>query len=448
MKWLVLTSLAVCAAAGSAVPELFSERRERRAVEELQKLGSAAEAAVTFADPQQALRVIEGLTRVATTAYAAGEASRLARALAERTNNPDASRVLLCGSLALLENSIKGQPFDSRRLVRWAGLRQVLGSFNCPSAAFVASTSEVSRFAAELDRGDPRLATVAAQIALWDGDRDLALDLAGKVARYAPDFEQAASSVVLAAVRTDADLARIVPDQLPHVARWSRIFREKDRRGFFDYKNTWAAKQLAALERLADLGPEIHDELRRQWLFELSDVAADDRVRARTDAQLGALLMTLDSRESGEYLRARSQREIVSVLPAWLPEDFRPLKNPLFAWKYQGVVALDVRFGTIGFAVGQGARVGIIEVYSRGQFPSREELSRLELYSSEDNLEWYSVDTVREPLLLPTLDGAAVVLFPRAGGRFWKVHYPAAAGRGSIRAEAREMLKVYSDRTR
>jgi hypothetical protein len=354
---------------------------------------------------------------------------------------------LVCNELAILRRAVSVEPQNSRYLVSWANVRQLLGQNSCPSQdALPTSYGRAIEMAVEGDPNNPSVLYSAGLIYLWDADGNNARRLFRRFLLAGPRPSDAQVEVILSSISSIEDLNAVLPGRFPQIVQWSKVLGVK----FADETRFQAALgelQSAALDvsKKEVLEGGITAAIYRDRLVQLRFISATDAVRRNVDSELGELyIKNLDKRLGMLFARLGQLGEL-SVVRARSDGDSRPNRSSLTSWGADGTVAFDSKYQSVGAYV-SGKRLPKILLLTGGPGVSARDPSLVKVLVSSDNSSWLDI-TDSSGVYAYQFEDRPIVMIDVAGFSeeypYWKVTYGSGADDPRIVNNLSQILRIY-----
>ncbi len=350
-----------------------------------------------------------------------------------------------CKALGNLGIAIKRQPFDSRLLVAWANLRQLLSGIECKESLTSGDYEQVARYALTQDSTNAEVLFSSAQILLWAGKKDEAYALLKSFLNFGLAINDRQYGFIDRQLNRESDIKAIIPGHFPQIVEWTRRIKLKNLSFFDEVAPTLTELQLeAVLRNESDLkSGKIPAQLYFDRLTSLLEVASSSRVRARIDAELSRYYGLQGQDSLQKYLDSRRLYESLQVNSAAISADTRPLKAPLVNWLAPGSIVLNQFYNSVGFYAPKGAAIKYIELVGNKDSGLISEVS-LKLFVSDSNQQWSEV-TQEVAVTSFEMAGLPRVVFtvPDLPQRYWKINFSSASREGRFANRLTEMVQVY-----
>jgi hypothetical protein len=402
---------------------------------------------------------------------------------------------LLCQSLLSIEQSLQLEPEDPMTLVAWVEVASVLvrndrtlpdgdrgedigvcGASRGDSDRFIRTLEYVSSLAPRRPQVQfhvGRLASLQGEEALTE--RAFRTFLETSPSSPSEIFAEVIERWSLAHHR----LAEVLPSQMPHVLYWSRRLKGRFENPLYHESSRYSSRFIAqeapyVLEVLREKQREavnhrIEDLQEKDFpvalfveeLLKLIERSADDRVRREMDIVIwrvvkehsrsrqgasslshrGALL----SDEEMEFLALRAQLSQLPGTYGWNGYDRQPRTGALTSWGSPERLPFDTRFRSVGLVVPYGKHVELFTLATESAL-STDFLTRIKLYFSEDNVQWFELNPSKVSSQVITLGDQTLVAFQlkeQQMARLWKVHFASKSGTGKISGAAKDIFSLY-----
>lgn len=359
---------------------------------------------------------------------------------------PDRRIALLCESLSVLGSLLQGRPFDSQLLIRWADIRQMLGTnINCQESNTQGQYDAVLDLALKSDPTNVDVQYSAGLLNLWSGHKQKALSLFSSYLKSAINFSSGQMQTIIGAIESPEDLKLLVPARFPQIVNFSAIFAKQRQDLFLASSAVLADLQTAAIEesaaslRISAITPEIHTKR----LLSLLGLGVETKVRQFADLELAHVSRINGDNKLADYLDWRSGLTELLINRAFIRADSRPAKTPLVAWNSIGVVELDSFYNSIGFFTSDQQHPVMVEIVSESG-SNQAVLPSLRLYASKDNDKWYEIVMDEKPLSFIVAEESIVVIkLPKEDAHYWKLNYSSAARDRKFTNELDRLVRVY-----
>ncbi|MCO6432031.1 MAG: hypothetical protein J5J00_14320 [Deltaproteobacteria bacterium] len=362
------------------------------------------------------------------------------REYAAGATSENVKRALSSGALDNLTAALAIKPYSARYLINWLDINQLLK--DTPRAASRETEEKVLELALTTAPNDPDVLYSAALLELWRGRREEALKIFSRVLMLAPSLTAGRRMIMAGEVRSGEDLEILVPPRFPQAASWSQLFKEH----FPDYYGAWSTHfeslQRAAIEHAEEelRSGVISKDVFLGHLLSLESSASSEGIRIKSDRLQGEIL---GESPLGSYLSQRALLKKLSIVPAYLARDYRPVRGMLSEWQPAGRLYLDAYNASVGFFMAPGQTLHAIELRSASTVRGLTEGS-LQLYSSDDNYEWKEVVARSERIDDARVNHTRIVI-PIASGRkrYWKLNYIGASKELSFYNNIDELVSAY-----
>jgi hypothetical protein len=355
-----------------------------------------------------------------------------------------------CRALANLSAALQRQPFDSKLLVSWANLRQLLSGIDCSEPLTKGDFEQVARYALTHDGTNAEVLFSSAQILLWAGKKEEAYKLLKSFLEFGLFVNERQYNFIERQLNRDLDISAIIPGHFPQIVEWSSRIRLKNQALFDQGKSVLTELQLEALLRNeAELkAGKIPTQLYFDRLTSLLEVASSSQVRKRIDVELSRYYGLQGQDKLQRYLDSRRAYDSIQVNGAVITADTRPIKAPFINWLTLEPITLNHFYNSVGFYVPQGSAVKYIELVGAKDSSLISEVS-LKLFVSEGNQQWS--DITQEALISSfEMAGLPRVVFtvPDQTKRYWKINFSSASRDGRFTNRLSEMVQVYGREAR
>lgn len=371
--------------------------------------------------------------------------SSVARELGFTERDPTRRMELFCQGLESAGRALQFEPFNSRFLINWANLRQLLAQADCGLALTQGDFKAALSAARKADPTNPELMYAAALINSWSGESGEVKSLLRDVLTYKTRFDPVEERFIASQFKSEGDLLDVVPARFPQAAYWTDWVLKNAPAQYPNLAAGFSSLQLRALEASrAELDSGAVDyEIHRDRLLSLLPNASDSQVRALLDGEL-ALMMERDGQPRlGEYLRQRSALSSLEILRSSLDSDTRPLKGNLAHWGGQQAVYLDNFYQSVGFYLPAGQTLKLIELVS-DKPGLRVSVKTLSILVSQNNLDWQQLVAGAEPVAYQLAGRTLIALRPAEGAfKYWKIHFDSPERGKTFGGSLNSLVKVY-----
>lgn len=352
---------------------------------------------------------------------------------------------VLCEALSSIGAGLKEQPFNSRGLVSWASIRQLLGSSSCPLPYTEGDFKNVLALALQQDPSDSAVLYEAARIYLWSDGKTQAFKVLRDALQLGMAFDPAQKQFIVSLLASPDDIKAVLPPRFPQIAEWSQLMLEKHPARARKMLDVLSGLQKTALdnsqqEYQSGAVPEFVYSERLASLQGLP-LLSDD-IRKESDLALARLLQKTSSKQSS-YLADRGSRAEISVERAAVKDDLKPIRSVLGFWGYDGPVCADEYLRTTGFFLPAGSEVYLLElVTSRPVSATTPDFLRI--FVSHDNQEWKEQKAESSQIRLDTVKKNIISYrLPGLSYRYWKIHFDGARRNPEVCGRLDSMLRVY-----
>jgi len=381
-----------------------------------------------FYEDQKFIELTNGLDRDKSQSNSQDKFKYASRLYDEAEREPDLPLKLkfLCRSLSEIGAALKRDPFNSRMLVSWASLRQLLGRFQCEEIFTTGDFEEVLRLGIESDRSDPLVLFEAAKVLNWAGKKSELLSVLRSVLQFDIFLSREEEEFVLSIMQEPEDLKHVLPPRFPQVAKWaSLIFSRALQRDseFFDTLYGIQEEALLTTSEEFDLGkiPYFVQAERLASLYRLPMLG--ERLRQILDRLSGALLEHRSSTEGAGYLKERAQKRELEVLRGSILGDTRQVKSSMSQWGFSHRQCLDKGGFSSGFYLPHQQRVSMVELHFKKAIDSAIK-TQFKLYVSDDNQQWKEEAIESQVVNIGDLGIHVLSLkFPGISRKYWKFKY-------------------------
>lgn len=378
--------------------------------------------------------------------------ARIEQAAATETNDGARQVKLLCAALSTYGLLVKSEPLSGPYLVNWANVRQILSKIECREEYTSGDASAVVALARKNDPTNISVTFAAAQLALWNGNRDQALDLFRTALELGTGASAQMEHYILQAISTPQDMLRVIPGRFPYVLRWSKLVLEGHPERQSEYRHVLATLQQGAISHsLEDLKSEqVSKEIVNDWLSGLSDLVADSATRQLLDQTIAQQISdrAADTRAWRDYLRQRSNYVNLSIVSGMRLNDTQPQKSALASWGRRGALSLDENFTSIGAYIAKDQSLHFLQLQA---FNSKSHIDPAELHIriSDDNENWRELEV--QPSVRKISTGARELLvfeFQGLQTRYLKVTFERPIRRAQFNAALPQLLTLYGNSMR
>lgn len=378
----------------------------------------------------------------------------LLRLLAEQENNSDFRIDLYCTALNEYGRATVKRPRDSKALMNWANLRQILGTVDCGPALTHGDYRDAITAAVRLDPTDGTAKYAAGLILSWGGEKTLAHALFQEALRYSTQLSERQVAGIFSQVTDGTSLAAIVPARFPRIVDASYFFLKKFPRTFeaksarSDFESALARLQLQAVkESIRSYQMQaVPFELHVERLERLLPFVQSDGVRKAIDRELAITIADRGQAQLAQYLVARSALRALRVVPGSIPADTRPFRSALARWEGTEQLYLDEFYQSIGGFLGPQQAARSIEI-DLSASPNPSILKSLKLLLSDDNISWTEVPGEIAPQILQLGSRWLIVWqLPSRPERYFKITYSNPGRERSVFGNINEMLRVFGNR--
>ena len=370
--------------------------------------------------------------------------------LAQRTTDPQGKIGHYCSGLSAVSQALGAEPYNAAYLLRWASIRQLLGSWGCSEPLTAGDYHGAVQLALQHDPRDTRILFAAAVIFGWGGERRESQDLLHQVLVYDTGLSRAKEQYVLGQIETPDDLQAIVPARFPQIARWSQLLAQNLpdlRRRLAPQLGLLQQEALTLSEQEFQKG-EIPNDLRGRRLLSLLEYSASSEVAQRLDALLGDHYARIQQPEAAAYLQRRAEGTRLAAPRAVLPADTRPLHTPLVGWDKNEQVPFDHFHCTLGFYLPAAAELKLIELHGKDAYASAP-TEFLRVYVSRDNQQWQDISADVEVRSLTVAGRSVIAITPHHSRyKYWKIHYDHSERRDTFINPLETMLQLYGNTTK
>ena len=378
--------------------------------------------------------------------------ARIEQSSATETSDGARQVKFLCSALSTYGELIQDEPLSGPYLVNWANVRQILSSTECREKLTSGEIAQVVALARKSDPTNVAVAFAAAQLALWEGKRQEALQLF----RAALDLGTGASAqmerYIVRALRSPQDLMSVIPPRFPHVLRWSQLVLDGHPERRLEYREVLAKLQQSAVTRaLEELrANQVGLEIVQKWLLALFDFAADTPTRQLLDRTLSEDLndRTSDQRALRDYLRDRAQYASLEVVAGLRLNDSQPQRGVVSSWGRRGLLTLDENYTSAGVFVGDKQSVHFVQLQAL-KIGTRIDPAELHIRISNDNQNWRDPDVapILRKISTPSRD-LLVYEFQGLETRYLKVTFERALRRAQFGAPLPLLITLYGNSLR
>lgn len=391
------------------------------------------------------------LSEIASTNGLAGktywQGAKSAHAVVDYEPKVESKLTLACTELELLRRALEVEPTNSRYLVSWSNVRQLIGGNICPgSSAALPKYNAALDQAIERDPNNPRVLYSAGLVHLWDADGNNARDvfrrylLAGE-SPSAPQME-----AILSSISSVEDIKVVVPARFPQVVQWSGPLLRKFS-GNTNANSTISELQETALEgsRVELQNKSITSAIFKERLVQLRLVVASDHVRRAVDAALGDIYGDHIDKRLGLLFSRLSQMTELSLIRGRTDGDSRPHRSSLTAWGNDDVVEFDGRYQSVGALI-PGKRTPKVFILMGSAGLAAREPSLIKVLASTDNSSWTEL-TDRSGIFPYQFEDRPMLMIDVAGVgdsyKYWKVNFGSGSDEPRITNNLSELLRIY-----
>ncbi len=444
-----LALIVLCGAALSSLIELRSSLAARSAEEE-STLYSAndgvAAARLTSAKAEEESGRAQAATQLLwprTRSFV--HLARVYNSLALGEDNAQKKISYLCQSLSAIGAAVKHEPFNSRYLINWANLRQLLGGMACSEPYTTGAFGAVTQLALERNPTDTRVLYAAALVYYWDSNAARSRELLHQMLQLGGKLSAGQERFVYSTIESEGDVSAVVPARFPQVVVWSSAFRTIDLVRYNAFRGAFGNLEVQAVEASAgeyDRG-RIPSELHQQRLLSLFGAESSEASRVTLDTEFSRFAVQQRQRDLAEYLGERAKLRELTILRASLEGDTRPLRSSLSGWGLDEPTVFDEFYRSVGFYVPDGQELTYVQLASAtgAEMPSRADVR---LLASADNENW--IDLTEELQMRSFLVAGAplLVLRPKhAVFKYWKVQFASPERRGAFKNSLARLVRVF-----
>lgn len=354
---------------------------------------------------------------------------------------------LVCNELQILQRAVAVEPNNSRYLVSWANVRQLLGDRVCPEVGGRAAEykSAIER-AASLDPNNPAVLYSAGLIYLWDADGNNARGMFRRYLLAGGNPSESQISAIQSSISSAEELNAVIPPRFPQIMQWSEVLKAKFPN---DPKILNALSELQstaqALSKKELLDGAISTPIFRDRLVQLRFIAASDAVRRTVDSELGDLYVKGLDKRLGLLFTRLSELSEISLVRGISAGDSRPNRGSLVEWGSDALVEFDTKYQSVGAFIPNNRRPRIILLAGAPGVPARDP-SLVRVLVSSDNSAWTEV-TDNSAIYAYQFEDRPLIMVDVAGISeqypYWKVSYGSGVDDPRIVNKLSQLLRVY-----
>ncbi len=335
-----------------------------------------------------------------------------------------------CKSLSLAGAAIVEEPYNTRYLLNWANIRQLLGSTPCRESHTDGDVVRTLDMALIATPQEPSVLYSAGLIYLWSDKKEKARELFGKVLRYGQSLSQGQKAIILNSIEEPEDIATVIPGKFPHVIAWHERLMSAPilQRDIRSAERTVAAIGRLQLEALTENREEldagiITQEIFEQRLYDLLVVTTDSQARRFIDGEFSTSVYPNSDSAEHQFFLNRSGLTEYPLVRSFLPLDTRPLKTSLVRWGKNDKQNFAGSYNTLGFFVHPGQPVSVISLQSRSTGRGVER-TEIDIFISGDNNEWKEITDSVKTTSFQVLDQqwVSLSLSTPIVAPYWKIH--------------------------
>lgn len=411
---------------------------------------SAAEKVLAPNEEQENIFVLGAAYQdAAALPLAASEVGYRAARLLYRTalleQNDEHRIVLFCQALRQLGGSLARDPLNSRLLIHWANVRQLLADTPCREPLTEGDYEAAARFALQRDPLNSEVIFSAAQIFLWAQKTDRAYELLRNFLALSQTVTPRQESFIEAQLTSPYSVGMILPPHFPQIVQWSERIQLKIPTLFSEAQEVLARLQVDAMlqNEVAFKNGEIPSSLYFERLSSLLNVVSSSLVRRKIDGELSRYYGSLGQESLQRYLDQRRLSDTIPVVRAASTADTRPFKSPLIQWEPAEVFTIDNFYSSLGFYLPRESSVDFIELVGSPGSPLISSIS-FRVLVSDDNRSWEDVSRDTQIQSLEFGSRARVVVGVKGlSKRYWKVHFASSSRDARFSNNPAALIQVY-----
>lgn len=384
------------------------------------------------------------------------ELSKEGQELLERGNaesNLTAKIDLYCKALSQMGQAMAEEPFNSRVLLNWANIRQILGTISCPEPFTQGQSGSVLSVALGMSSTNPSIRYSAGLIALWSGDFPRARKLFKETMEYGLALTPGQRIIMATTLTAPEDIPELIPARFPHIVQWYDAVQRSPSLHDSEGESEETQKELgklqveALLENRRELDERrITPEIFQTRLLALLPTALQSDARRIVDKELAqAVFPQVDSSEH-RFFDRRSGLNEVSIVRSYRSMDSRPERTPFTSWDPPETVNLLNSYTSIGFFAKDKVPLRLISLRSEsmGYAPS---VQNLKVFVSDDNQQWREVtDAVKiEPLQVLNYIWYSLVPKESISARYWKIHFSVQERTRQFSGKLFSMIRAFGE---
>ena len=377
--------------------------------------------------------VIDSTPSLLVPANAHSRIAALAMQAAAKVKTFNEQRVFYCTALIEYEKAISSNPRNSRYIIAWSNVKQILQDVTCEGSLGLQEYKHAVEEAVRINPYDMDVLYSAGLISLWAKEKETALVYFNRMLNIGLSMPRERWEVVARQIEKPGDVSKLIPPRFPQIGDWSRfLLNQSDVLMTPDLMEELGVLQKQALK---DVQIEIEKngtppEIYRKYLFSLLDAAADDQIRREIDERLIHIAATREV-DRANFLKARANTQGLEIVRASLDHDLRAQKGVFLKWGSEDAVYFDSFHTSLGFYLADQQSVSLIELRSKKQ-PKRDISKLIEVYVSRDNEKWVKISSrIGEPIKIFDYWSLPIELDGQ-DYQFFKVHFNSSARNNSF----------------